>query len=155
MIWVSIAAGVSFSWVAADPDLGSRELHSYRRRRGGATAGPSCASAPRAMHRTPRHAQPRAPPSGRCSVAAAGDRPSDRSRTLIAHDVTVRRPGCTAGLDRARTHGGTTHQRRRSARPPARDFFPSFNVSMSSDSPRPPEVVTESEATCAVHAIPS
>lgn len=129
MIWVSIADGVSFSWVAADPDLGSRELHSNRRRRRGATAGPSCASAPRAMHKTPRHAHldSSSPPSGRCSVAAVGDRPSDRSRTLTTHDVTVRRSGCTAGLDRARTYGGTTHQRRRSAaRQPAICSLPSM-----------------------------
>lgn len=69
---------------------------------------------------------PRAPPSGRCSVAAAGDRASERSRMPADHDVTVRRPGCTAGLERARIRGGTTHQRRRSARSPAIFSLPSM-----------------------------
>jgi len=130
-------------------------LHSYRRRRGGATADPSCCGRAARDAQNAASRAPRAPPSGRCSVAAAGDRLSERARMLAARGVTVRRPGCTAGLDRAHIRGGTTHQRRRSACPPARDFFPSFNVSMSSDSPRPPEVVAETEATCAVHAIPS
>lgn len=43
------------------------------------------------------------------------------ARTPAARDVTVRKPGCTAGPDHARIRSGTTHRRRRSACP---QFFP-------------------------------
>jgi len=84
MIWVSIAAGVSFSWVASDPDLGSRELHSYRRWRGGATADPFCASAPRAMHKTPRHARlEHRQAAGAVLPPRESDRATARARSML------------------------------------------------------------------------
>jgi len=153
MILVRIATGVSFSWVAADPDLGSRELHSYRRRRGGATADPCCCGRAARDAQNAASRAPRAPPNA--GAVLPPRRPTERAR---AH---ARCPRCYRA--QARLHcrtGPRAHTRRddppaEADRPPARDFFPSFNVSMSSDSPRPPEVVAETEATCAVHAIPS
>lgn len=141
------------SSVAADPDLGSWELHSYRRWRGSATADLSCAA--RRARCTKRRVTRTQSTAKRPVQCCRRGRPSERA---IAH---ARRPRCYRA--QARLHcrtGPRAHTRRddppaEAVRPLARDFFPSFNVSMSSDSPRPPEVVTESEATCAVHAIPS